>query len=31
VKPAGKNERDEDVDAKLKARIVVTAGPHDLA
>jgi mono/diheme cytochrome c family protein len=30
VKPAGKNERDEDVDSKLKARIAVTAGPHDL-
>jgi hypothetical protein len=30
VKPAGKNERDEDVDAKLKARVTVTAGPHDL-
>ncbi|HYV39589.1 MAG TPA: DUF1592 domain-containing protein, partial [Gemmataceae bacterium] len=30
IKPAGKNERDEEVDAKLKARITVKAGPHDL-
>src|SRR5262249_10187909 len=30
VKPAVKNEVEEKVDAKLKARIAVTAGPHDL-
>ncbi len=30
VKPAVNNEADERVDAKLKARIAVTAGPHDL-
>ncbi len=30
VKPAVNNEAEEKVDAKLKARIAVTAGPHDL-
>ena len=30
VKPAKNNEADEKVDAKLKARITVSAGPHDL-
>jgi mono/diheme cytochrome c family protein len=30
VKPSVKNEVEEKVDAKLKARIAVTAGPHDL-
>src|SRR5262245_6105021 len=30
VKPPVNNEVDEKVDAKLKARIAVTAGPHDL-
>ena len=30
VKPPAKVKRDEEVDAKLKARITVTAGPHDL-
>ena len=30
VKPPAKNEGHDKVDAKLKARVAVTAGPHDL-
>jgi hypothetical protein len=30
IKPPGKGERHETVDAKLKTRIQVSAGPHDL-
>ncbi|HEX3314762.1 MAG TPA: DUF1592 domain-containing protein [Gemmataceae bacterium] len=30
VKPPGKGERHEDVDAHAKTRIAITAGPHDL-